>query len=83
MFIAALLLGIVSLVVSVIGFFLLWPLMLVSLAMSITGIVLGAIAKQKQCKGMSGLILNIISTTFSCTSLIIMLVLLIMGVSMM
>lgn len=64
MSIAALVLGIVSLVMSCFGF-LLGPLAIVSLVMGITGIVLAAVAKHKQGKGTAGLVLSILSTVFS------------------
>lgn len=64
MAVAALVLGIISLVISC-GGFLVGPLAIVALIMGIVGIVLAAVAKKKYQKGTAGLVLSIISTVFS------------------
>ncbi len=64
MAVAALILGILSLVISVFGFFA-GPLAIVALVMGITGIVLAGISKKKQNKGTGGLVCSILATIFS------------------
>ncbi|MCI2110945.1 MAG: hypothetical protein LKK13_01220 [Bacilli bacterium] len=66
MSVAALVLGILSLVLSIVAFdILLGYLAIPALIMGIVGIVLAAISMSKNHKGTSGLVLSIISTVFS------------------
>ena len=64
MAIASLILGIVSLVIAVFGFFA-GPLAIAALVMGITGIVLAGISIKKQKKGTGGLVCSILATVFS------------------
>lgn len=63
MAIAALILGILSLVIGVVGFFA-GPASIAGLVMGIVGIVLAAVAKKKGKKATGGLVCSIIGTVF-------------------
>lgn len=70
MAVAALVLGIISLVISCFGF-LAGPLSIGALIMGIIGIVLASTSMKNEKKGTAGLVLSIISTVFSLVPAII------------
>lgn len=70
MSVAALVLGIISLVIAVFGF-LAGPLSIGALIMGIIGIVLAGVSIERKKKGVAGLVLSIISTVFSLVPAII------------
>lgn len=70
MSVAALVLGIISLVIACFGFFA-GPLSIGALIMGIIGIVLASVSMKNENKGTAGLVLSIISTVFSLVPAII------------
>lgn len=64
MAIASLVIGIVTLIISLVGFW--WgPLSIAGFLLGILGIVLAGVSMAKFKKGTAGLVLNILSTLFS------------------